>query len=189
MENKEEKMKKLALLLLTLIMVFSFAACGGDKKDNSGESSSSEASKSDEPEEPVDDRETFNFVKVTLPDGWEYEDRDNSSQVYLVDSSESGRKIQINLAEPPEECYAKYEKLYADSDQPYEKLDDKTFGEYTYLAAIFEWNKKPSLSLITDNPFRPGYGISVNCFEIPEDDPIIAEVMSTVTYFDPEEEK
>ena len=174
-------MKKLSLIILVLVMVLSLSACGGgdDKSSSSGSETASEES-----DAPADDRETFGYVVVKLPDGWEYQDRDNDSQVYL-EEKDGDKIIQFTLSGPPQESFDEDKKLH--EGKLFEPLDDKTFGENTYLAAAFEWNGVRSLSLYTDNPFRPGYGIDVNCFEVDPDDPIIAEILDTVTFVSHEE--
>ena len=161
-------MKKLSLLLV-LFMLVSLSACGGEPKDSA----------------PKDSASDYGFVKVTIPAGWEYVDRDNSSQVYLTDTADNSRVLQFTKTTgTAQSAFDRDVESRTNSERPFTVLSDKTFGEYTYLALEFLWNGNPSLSLRVDVPSTSD-SISVSCFELSPDDPIIAEILNTVTYIPP----
>ena len=179
-------MKKFTVLLLAIVLVFSLSACGG-KDDKAKEKDTGavtadadkDADADKEDKEEATKGEVYDYVEVVLPDGWVYNDDGNNE----VEFQETGtdRKIQFSRSTgPAKDNFDRSIEFWADTDKKREDLGEKTFGQYTYMAQGFEWNKVQSMSLYLDHPVDDGVTLVVDCFEINPDDPIIPEFLETV---------
>ena len=196
------KLKNLPVVLLAVVLAFLLCACGvGDSpspttspvpssiptsKPDSSEpvSTGTDPSASEEPEveEPSGVVQIYSIFEVVLPDGWEY--YDSGSGVFLLEIGGRGQ-IQFATAHAgltAEEMRAYDEEENKKQDRPFTILPDMTFGEYTYLAAEFEWNGEPSTRLYLDISIGRDKSVRITFNEISSDDPIIAEVMGTIAY-------
>ena len=186
-------MKKVALLALTIILFFSISACGGggDNAEIPDSSTKTEDADSDKTEDTNSDikedtekdhKETFLFVNLAVPEGWRavvYEE-DNTLQINENDGS---RAIKFSK-EPGTALEARDENIEFNKEKssPREILGEKTFGNYTYMALGFEWTYAQSLLLYMDSPISNGEYIEIFCVKMAADDPMVAEILNTVTF-------
>ena len=176
-------MKKTLLIILALIMLFTMTACSGTPVDDS----SITPDGSEETEAIVKEVSlpTENpFVKVTIPEGWEYnETRSTPSQVYItkIDSSYPNPEFQFNKSSRDmQDAYDHELEFWGESRT---LLEDKMYGTSTYKRLGFTWNDAPSVTLFTDWADHEGDSIEVSCFCIDPEDPIIQELMQSASYF------
>ena len=184
-------MKKLLLTILALLLAFALAACGGTKEEPAPPPEDAQTQEQADPaaEEPTNQYPPeAPFMSITIPDGWQYDEgQSTSSQVYItkIESEYPEQRFQFNTSygDPKEEAQGDFE-FWADTSSPKTVLEETMYGFYTYQRLGFTWDgDTPSVSLYTYWDNHPDEHIKVNCFCIDPEDPIIQEVMQTVSYF------
>ena len=173
-------MRKVTLITLAMVMIFALAACN-TTNDPSVNPDDSATVKVNTVELPAEDP----FMKVTIPEGWEYnEARSTSSQVYItkIDSSYPEQVFQFNKSS--DDAQEAYDSSLAFWKESRTEMEDKMYGFATYKRLGFTWDSDaPSVCLYTDWDNHEGQSIEVNCFCIDPEDDIIQELMQSVSYF------
>ena len=175
-------MKKILLFILMLTMVISLAACGG----NSNTESSDTSSKEEMPKDSTVSLPTNNaFVKLTIPEGWQYDEKQStSSQVYLTKIESTYPKPEIQFNTSSGSAQEEYDEEIDFWKEKRTKLEDKMYGVYNYKRLGFTWDgDTPSVAVFTDWDNHEGESIKINFFCIGPEDPIIQEVLQSASYF------
>ena len=183
-------MKKVLLITFVLLFGFALAACSNTKEEAStppdaaelqeeAESPAEEAVLEYPPENP--------FMTLTIPEGWQYDETQSTrSQVYItkIEKDSPEQFFQFNTSSDDAETTFNSEvEFWADTSKPRTILEDEMYGFYNCKRTGFLWNSAPSVTLYTAWDNNPDKSIEINCFCIDPEDPIIREMMQTVSFF------
>ena len=178
-------MKKVQLIIIALITIFAMTACSNNDTSKTDNTTTLDDIQAQMEEAMVELPAEEPFMKVTIPEGWEYDEaHSTSSQIYIIpiDRTSPDPKFQFNKSSG--EAQAAYDEDLEFWGEKRTPMEDKMYGFYNYKRLGFTWNNDAaSVSLFTDWDNNPGKSIKVNCFCIDPEDPIIQEIMQSASYF------